>query len=93
MRIYNDNTLSTFVDTLSNNKNAIICCRTIGIGNNPRSITPFGAFIEFWGDHGGLYPIWNSLLNNERYLDTKKTREKRLFLQWWYKFVCNHRQW
>ena len=42
----------------------IICCRTVGIGNNPRSITPFGAFIEFWGEHGGLYAEWNQYDSN-----------------------------
>lgn len=59
MRIYNTDTLTSFITALSENKNSIICCRTIGIGNNPRSVTPFAAFIEFWGEHGGLYAEWN----------------------------------
>lgn len=59
MRIYNADTLSAFIVALSENKDAIICCRTIGIGDNPRSVTPFAAFIEFFGDHGGLYAEWN----------------------------------
>ncbi len=60
MRIYDEETLPAFITALTDNKKSIICCRTIGIGDNPRSITPFAAYIEFFGGHGGLYAEWNS---------------------------------
>ncbi len=60
MRIYDQETLPAFIAALTDNYKSIVCCRTIGIGDNPRSITPFAAYIELFGERGGLYAEWNS---------------------------------
>lgn len=60
MRFYEKDTLPKFLGALSVEKNIILCCHTTAIGNTPHEKTPFGAYIEFWGDKGGLYPIWNT---------------------------------
>lgn len=60
MRFYTENTLPRFIEVLSTQKNVILCCHTRNIGNDDYEKTPFGAYIEFWEDKGGLFPVWNT---------------------------------
>lgn len=59
MRFYTDETLYRFLEVLSKERKILLCCHTKNIGLDIHENTPYGAYIELWGDKGGLYPIWN----------------------------------
>lgn len=61
MRLFNSDSLVKLINCLERNPQSVICSQTIGIGEslNHFEKTPFAAYLEFVGDHGGLYAMWN----------------------------------